>query len=507
MTRRLCTVCARGGSKAVPGKNKRPLLGRPLIHWTIQQAIDSRLFETVAVSSDDAEIIDLALASGAQLAIRRPDELATDTAGKLPAIHHALVQAEAQLGQFEVLVDLDATSPLRTIEDIAGAVAMLESEGRTNVITGTPSHRSPYFNMVERSSGGALGLVKSPESGVLRRQDAPATFDMNASIYVWRAAVFRDTPALFFPDTGLFEMPPERSHDIDNPADFEIVELLLRQRLRSAGGRDYRGYHDLSGKIALVTGGAGILGQHCCAALASHGARVIVADISLDAASATARRLSDQFGPPALGIALDVGNPDAVRTTIARLEADVGPIEILHNNAASKGPDLARFFDTPLDFDPAIWREIMAVNVDGYFYVAREIGARMAERGHGSIIQTASIYGVVGPDQRIYEGSEYQGRAINTPAVYSASKAAVVGLTKYLATYWGHAGVRVNTLTPGGIQSGQNDVFERRYSARVPLGRMGAPEDIANALAFLASDASGYVTGQNLIVDGGLTAW
>jgi NAD(P)-dependent dehydrogenase (short-subunit alcohol dehydrogenase family) len=149
----------------------------------------------------------------------------------------------------------------------------------------------------------------------------------------------------------------------------------------------------------------------------------------------------------------------------------------------------------------------MAVNVDGYFYVAREAGTRMAARGRGSIIQTASIYGVVGPDQRIYEGSEYLGHAINTPAVYSASKAAVIGLTKHLATYWGHRGVRVNALTPGGVRSGQNHVFERQYAHRVPLGRMGEPEDMANALIFLASDASSYITGQNLIVDGGLTSW
>ena len=131
----------------------------------------------------------------------------------------------------------------------------------------------------------------------------------------------------------------------------------------------------------------------------------------------------------------------------------------------------------------------------------------MADRGRGSIIQTASVYGVVGPDQRIYEGSEYLGRAINTPPVYSASKAGLIGLTKYFATYWGPHGVRVNTLTPGGVSSGQNAEFDRRYSARVPLGRMAVPDDLTGALVFLASDAAAYVNGQNLIVDGGLTAW
>jgi NAD(P)-dependent dehydrogenase (short-subunit alcohol dehydrogenase family) len=131
----------------------------------------------------------------------------------------------------------------------------------------------------------------------------------------------------------------------------------------------------------------------------------------------------------------------------------------------------------------------------------------MKAQGGGSIIQIASIYGVVAPDQRIYEGSEYNGRAINTPAVYSVSKAAVLGLTSYLSTYWADSKIRVNTLTPGGIASGQNSEFNNKYSNRVPLGRMGEASELTGALIYLASDASSYVTGQNIIIDGGLSAW
>jgi len=149
----------------------------------------------------------------------------------------------------------------------------------------------------------------------------------------------------------------------------------------------------------------------------------------------------------------------------------------------------------------------MAVNLDGAFLVARAVGRRMAERGRGSIVQIASIYGLLGPDQRIYEGSEYLGRPINTPPVYTASKAGVIGLTKHLATYWGHRGVRVNTLTPGGVASGQNATFQSKYGARIPLGRMARAEEIVGAMLFLASDASGFVSGHNLVVDGGLAAW
>lgn len=131
----------------------------------------------------------------------------------------------------------------------------------------------------------------------------------------------------------------------------------------------------------------------------------------------------------------------------------------------------------------------------------------IAQGKGGSIIQTASIYGIMAPDKRIYEGSFYLGRQISSPAVYSASKASVVGLTKYLAAYWAEHGIRVNAITPGGVESGQNDVFKQKYSARVPMERMARPEEMVGALLYLASDASSYVTGHNIVVDGGLNCW
>lgn len=270
---------------------------------------------------------------------------------------------------------------------------------------------------------------------------------------------------------------------------------------------DARKLFDLTGKVAVVTGGVGLLGRRFCEALADHGAAVAVVDLDAEIANAFAEDLAKRFGVAAVGLACDVADPEQVRAMADAAEARLGPVSVLHNNAATKGRSLDAFFEPAEVFDLDAWREIMATNLDGAFLVAREIGGRMASRGGGSIIQTSSIYGVLGPDQRIYEGSQYQGRPINTPAVYSASKAGIVGLTRYFAAYWGEKGVRVNTLTPGGVSSGQNAVFEQAYSRRIPLGRMADAEDMVGALVFLASDASRYVTGQNLMVDGGLSAW
>jgi len=269
----------------------------------------------------------------------------------------------------------------------------------------------------------------------------------------------------------------------------------------------FRELFDLTGRVAVVTGGAGILGSRSSAAFADHGALVAVVDIDAAAAESHAQQLTADYGVTAIGVACDVSSQESVAEMVTRVESELGPIDILHNNAATKGDDLSLMFASVEDYALDTWRQIMAVNLDGMFLVAQAVGAGMARRGRGSIVQTSSIYGLMGPDQRIYEGSEYLGRPINTPPVYSASKGGVVGLTRYLATYWAAQGVRVNAITPGGISSGQNDEFERRYSARIPLGRMAKADEVAAGVLYLASDASSYVTGQNLHVDGGLSAW
>jgi NAD(P)-dependent dehydrogenase (short-subunit alcohol dehydrogenase family) len=270
----------------------------------------------------------------------------------------------------------------------------------------------------------------------------------------------------------------------------------------------YRDLFDLSGKSAVVTGGGGILGQHFCAGLVEFGAQVAVLDKDGSAAQRVVDEIDGAGSGRAFAIACDVSDAKSVADTVEKMASDVGRIDILLNNAATKTDDPAFFFAAFEDYEPDVWREIMGVNIDAMFLMAQAVGRLMKKDGlGGSIIQTSSIYGIAGPDQRIYEGSNYLGMEINTPAVYSTSKAAVIGLTRHLATYWGSDGIRVNSITPGGVESGQNDVFSKRYSERVPLRRMAQAHEMVGAILYLASDASSYVTGQNIVVDGGLSAW
>lgn len=227
---RICTICARGGSKGVKGKNVRLINGKPLIAYSIEQAKDSGLFDVIAVSSDSEHILEIADACGADYLIQRPEELATDTSAKLPVIRHCVNEVEQRRGQlFETMVDLDATSPLRSVDDIRNAVALFETTGAGNLITAMPARRSPYFNLIEVDDHDVVRLSKSVATPFVRRQDAPKCYDMNASIYVWRRNVLFEAPSLFNPDTKLYVMPEERSIDIDSELDFRFVEFLMSQ--------------------------------------------------------------------------------------------------------------------------------------------------------------------------------------------------------------------------------------------------------------------------------------
>lgn len=234
----LCTVCARGGSKGAPGKNVRPLMGKPLLWHTLDHARAAGRFAAIAVSSDDPAILDAARAWGVDLAVRRPDWMATDAAAKPPAIRHCVETVEAGTGlRFDVMVDLDATAPLRQPGDVSAALDLLLEGGCDNVLSVAPARKSPYFNLVERGADGFGRLSKPLDPPVVRRQDAPACFDINGSVYVWTREAFFAGPAALTDRTRLYVMPESRSVDIDTETDWIIVEALMARAQAGEGGR------------------------------------------------------------------------------------------------------------------------------------------------------------------------------------------------------------------------------------------------------------------------------
>jgi NAD(P)-dependent dehydrogenase (short-subunit alcohol dehydrogenase family) len=265
---------------------------------------------------------------------------------------------------------------------------------------------------------------------------------------------------------------------------------------------------DVAGKVAVVTGALGLLGRQHCAALAEAGAKLVVTDLNVDALGALATKAREDGAQDTLAIPADLTNPadvDALRDTVMKR---FGRIDVLVNNAAiddkvaTAAEREARFEDYPVER----FRRQLDVNVTGVFLCCQRLGTAMAEHGSGSIINIASTYGLVAPNQDLYRREDGSQRFWKG-AAYPASKGAVLQFTRFLAAYWGERGVRVNALCPGGVEAGQDAYFRARYAERTPLRRMAAPGDYRGALLFLASDASAYMTGASLVVDGGFTIW
>lgn len=260
-------------------------------------------------------------------------------------------------------------------------------------------------------------------------------------------------------------------------------------------------------KVVVITGGLGQLGRQFTLALAERGARVAVLDVGV-----TEARVSERFGQTrenVLVVQADVTQRSSLETALQIVTAKWGPPHALINNAALDSPPSAPAEENgPFETYPeSSWEKVMQVNAKGVFLCCQVIGGLMAQAGRGSIINICSIYGLVSPDQRIYEYRRAQGATFFKPVAYSVSKSALLNFTRYLATYWAERGVRVNTLTFAGVFNNQDEEFLRGYCTHVPLGRMAREDEYNGAVIFLISEASAYMTGSNLVIDGGWTAW
>jgi NAD(P)-dependent dehydrogenase (short-subunit alcohol dehydrogenase family) len=267
------------------------------------------------------------------------------------------------------------------------------------------------------------------------------------------------------------------------------------------------GRFSIDDQIAVVTGACGKLGPIWIEALVDAGARVAALELPGASASPVFRALEQRASERIQRFDCDITNRQSIADAVAAVEARMGAASILVNNAGvDQPPDTAgtrsRIEDLPIDQ----FRRMLEVNLMGTFQVTQAFGSAMVQRGDGSIINIGSLYASVSPDQRFYDHLPGDLPFLKSPA-YGASKAAVVNLTKYFSTLWGAHGVRVNTLSPGGVAGGQDEQFTHKYGSRVQLGRMAQADDLKGPLVFLASAASSYVTGHELRVDGGFTAW
>lgn len=262
----------------------------------------------------------------------------------------------------------------------------------------------------------------------------------------------------------------------------------------------------LEGKTAIVTGALGLIGKQHCHALSEAGANVVVADLD----SNSSQEFAESLPTRSIGVKLDVTDKSSVEEMLQTIIDQFGKVDVLVNNAAindmfenpKAAAEQSKFENYPLE----LWQKSIDVNLTGVFLCSQVIGSFMAEQQKGSIINIASTYGISAPDQSLYINEKGEQNFYKPPA-YTATKGGVIALTKFMAAYWGTKNVRVNTLSPGGVENNQDEFFIKQYSKKTPLNRMAAPNDYKGAVIFLASDASAYMTGANLVVDGGWTAW
>lgn len=497
----LITICARGGSKGVKGKNIRNLNGKPLIYYTIKQAQTWGKTAKIIVTTDSKEIAAIAREYGVETPFMRPKNLATDTTPTLPVLTHALLESEKiYKTKFNIVIDLPVTAPIRSNKDLENSYKLFKKKNPKNLVTVTPSHRNPYFNMLEVEKNGRVKYSKA--GNFTRRQDAPEVFDMNNSIYIYNSDYLRDEKTKLdkiSDDTVAYIMDPITSIDVDTETDFKILEALVKNSLVDLGSEKSieENKFSLRNKIAFVNGGAGLIGQKIVEEFALANAKVVILDINKKKSAEIIEKL-DRQGRDVVFEFFDITKLDSIDRILEALQKKYKKIDVWVNASFPRTSDWGKKIE---DFPLESFEKNVSIHLNSYSWISRKVCLIMKKQGNGSLINLGSIYGANGPNFNIYEGTK-----MTSAFAYSAIKGGIINLSRYLASYFGPSGVRVNTICPGGIFDNQDPTFVANYSKQTPLKRMGNPEDIAPAALFLASDAARYITGTTLMVDGGWSA-
>ena len=261
----------------------------------------------------------------------------------------------------------------------------------------------------------------------------------------------------------------------------------------------YKHLFDLHGKSVALVGATGLIGTAFAEGLAEYGATIALMDINQGRCDELAKRLKQEYEAQAIGIETNIAKRGSVENALARILAAFGKVDVLVNSAQNKTANFFASFEEYTDND---WNQIIDVNLNGVFLTCQVFGKQMLKQGKGNIINLASTYAIVAPNQKLYEGVKF-----GSPAAYSASKGGVVAFSNYLASYWANRNIRVNMITPHGVYNNHHERFVSNFSQMSPVGRMSQKDEVVGGLIYLASDASTYVTGHNLIIDGGWSVW
>ena len=489
----LAIILARGGSKGIPGKNLIPINGKPLLYYTISACLNSTLVNRIVVSTNNEKISRAAKQMGAEV-VKRPKKLSGNLAPVDPALEHVLDYLKNKEKYIpDIIILPQNTSPLRTSQHIDEALNLLIKKNYDSVLSGYPYHIFVW----DKINQSTVQPHNHDPSTRLTRQQVHEQILENGALYATTITAFKKSHCRVSGKTGFYSMPMESSYNIDNMDDLRKTEKILQQQNKP------KDLFSVENKNIILTGASGLLGSYFSRILLERGANMALIDHN----PGVSESLKDEFSHTKQNIHVykcDLSKPKEININLKKIKKDFSSLDVLINNAAFvsaksfKIKDFKNFETHPFD----LWKKSFEVNVDAPFLLCQNILGVMKKQKSGSIINISSNYGLLGPDFDTYENEN-----LWTPPGYAVTKSAILNLTRYIANLYGKDGIRCNTLSPSGIATDKlTNRFKKRYASRNAFKRMAKVSDYAGPIIFLCSDASGYMTGANLIVDGGWSA-
>lgn len=499
-------IFARGGSKGIKNKNIKLFNGKPLICYSIDIAKKSKYINKIYVSTDSVEIAKIAKKNGATVPFLRPKELSDDNSAEINAWKHIIHYLNDIDDDFDIFVSIPTTTPLKEVYHIDNCIEkFLNSEGDL-LITATNSSRNPYYNMIKKNDEGYCELFNSNYLEITNRQSFEKIMDVTTLCYISRPnIILNKMPNINLLSNDLktivYEIDKISSIDLDDDIDWQIADQMYSNRISSKLEFSVLNNLDLSDKIAIVTGGLGYIGYRICETLLEMKCQLLIVDISTELSRKRHSQLEKTFNRTIDFFDVDLTNMTILEKFIHEVRNIHDTIDIIINCAAFTGDSDLKGWSCEFESQlPEVFSQCIDLNVKVPFILIQQLINQLKCSTNASVINIGSIYGIKGNDFTLYHNT-----TMNSPVAYSVSKAGLNMLTKYLSSLYGIYNIRFNNIILGGIKRNQPVEFIKKYTNKVPLNRMGTENDIKGAIVFLCSNLSSYVTGQDIIIDGGLS--